>query len=109
MNKELIRKVVEILTPEDVSALRDFRPKAIQQIELLNPYMKFMDPKLIYVNTLYKDVVRIDDEITHFKRMIEERDDLKEEYIIEDAKKLYEELGISLDLLSEVSFKESEP
>lgn len=106
MNKELIKKVETILTPDDVSSLRSYRPKALQQVEGLSPFMKNMDPMIIFVNKVYKDTILTDDRIEHLMEMISVHEGLDEKSIISDAKALKEELDINLILLRDIN---SEP
>lgn len=106
MNKELIRKVEEILTPDDVSSLRSYRPKALQQVEGLKPYVKNMDPMIILADKVYKDTISTDDKIEHLMEMIGVHEGLDEKSIISDAKALKEELDINLILLRDIN---SEP
>lgn len=107
MNKELIKKVETILTPEDVSSLRSYRPKALQQVEGLRQYMNRMDdPMIIVVNKVYKDTISTDDRIEHLMEMISVHEGLDEKSIISDARALKEELDINLILLRDIN---SEP
>lgn len=106
MNKELVKKVETILTPDDVSSLRSYRPKALQQVEGLSPFMKNMDPMIIFVNKVYKDTLSTDDRIEHLMEMIGVHEGLDEKSIISDAKALKEELDINLILLRDIN---SEP
>ena len=106
MNKELIRKVETILTPEDISSLRSYRPKALQQVDGLKPFIKNMDPMIIFVEKVYKDTISTDDRIGHLMEMIGVYEDLDETSIISDAKALKEELDINLTLLRDIN---SEP
>ena len=106
MNKELIKKVETILTPEDVSSLRSYRPKALQQVNGLRPYMKRMDPMIIFVEKVYKDTISTDDRIEHLMKMIGVHEGLDEKSIISDAKALKKELDINLFLLRDIN---SEP
>ncbi len=106
MNKELVKKVETILTPEDISSLRSYRPKAIQQVDGLKPFMKNMDPMIIYVHKVYEDTLSTDDRIEHLMEMISVHEGLDEKSIISDAKALKEELDINLVLLRDIN---SEP